>query len=65
MNMFLELLIAYAISHWIDPNFAEARYNNYCQNLYFQPNAYEKMQAIDCNYEKVEETIRKVRSVKY
>lgn len=37
----------------------------YCENIYFQPNAEEKLKEANCNLQEVEKEIYRVRSGKY
>ena len=62
---FLSSLIAVAITHWFTPEEVTTIHSNYCQNLYFQPDSLEKMQAYECNIQEIDSEVAKVRSGKY
>ncbi len=62
---FLVALALYASSHNISESEMNQKHFEYCQNLYWQPNTLEKMQAASCDIEKVSLEISRVKSGKY
>lgn len=62
---FLTLLALYASSHGISHEEMLVRHQNYCQNLYWQENAVEKMQEASCDIQSVGNEIARVKSGKY
>ena len=62
---FLTLLALYATSHGISEEEMHIRHQNYCQNLYFQPNAIERMLEASCDIWTVWDEIARVKSGKY
>lgn len=62
---FLSSLIAVALTYWFSADQVTMIHKNYCENLYFQPNSLEKMNAYECNIDEVEAEIARVRSWKY
>ena len=63
---FLSSLIAYASLHW---SFSESEvkviHSNYCQNLYFQPGAQEKLETYGCDIYEIEAEVTRVKSGRY
>ena len=51
---FFSAFISYAISLWFSESQAITAHSNYCQNLYFQPNALEQMEKYDCDIHEIE-----------
>ncbi len=62
---FLTLLALYATSHGISEDEMLLKHQNYCQNLYFQPNSIERMQEASCDIDAVWNEIARVKSGKY
>lgn len=62
---FLTVLLAYAQSHDISREEVLARHANYCQNLYWQPDASEKLEKYWCDIHKTWEEILGIKSGKY
>ena len=62
---FLSAFIAYAISLWFSESDAITAHSNYCQNLYWQPNALEKMEKYDCDVQSIASEIERVNSGRY
>lgn len=62
---FLVALALYASSHNISETEMTQKHAMYCQNLYWQPNALEKMQEAACDIEAVSGEISRVKSGKY
>lgn len=67
MDFFIALaLVTHTTSFWLDSFSQEVSMNDaYCQNLYWQPDALEKMTDYGCDIEAVEAEISRVRSGKY
>ena len=64
----MELLIALALHVPVFQTYdlrEIARHNAYCQNVYWQPNALEKMDAAWCDLKKVETEIYLVKSGRF
>lgn len=62
---FLSSLIAVALPYWFTEDQVAIIHQNYCQNLYFQPNAEEKLTEYGCNIYNVETEIARVKSWRY
>ncbi|NDK09720.1 hypothetical protein GW846_02990 [Candidatus Gracilibacteria bacterium] len=62
---FLLALIVYASSHDISRDEMQIRHQNYCQNLYFQPNAAAKLSQASCDLADTEYEIAFVTAGKY
>jgi len=62
---FLSSLIAVALTHWFNESEVEIIHQNYCQNIYFQPNAQEKLLEYGCDIYSVEIEVARVKSGKY
>ncbi len=62
---FLLALAIYASSQNISSEEATLRHQNYCQNLYFQPQAKEKMRQARCDIFEVENEVARIKSGKY
>lgn len=62
---FLASLIVFASSQGISEPDALKMHQNYCQNLYWQPNAQEKMTEAQCSIYETESEIVKVKSGRY
>lgn len=62
---FLSWFLAVALSYGFDEDQVMEIHSNYCQNLYFQPQAEEKMLRYDCDIVKVWKEISRVKSGKY
>ncbi len=62
---FLVALALYASSQDISPVETSVKHQNYCQNLYFQPNAEEKMRQAHCDIFEIETEIARVKWGKY
>ena len=62
---FLTLLALYATSQWLSEEDMNIRHQNYCQNLYFQPDAENKMNEARCDIFATGEEISRVKSGKY
>lgn len=62
---FLSSLIAIAIPHWFTAEQVTTIHKNYCENLYFQPDALSKMEQYECNTSQVEQEIALVKSWRY
>ena len=53
------LSILAILTAFYGPNFD---YDSFCQNLYFQPNAIEKMEVFECDIEKTQKQIFQVKN---
>jgi hypothetical protein len=62
---FILALIAYASSHDISRDEMQIRHENYCQNLYFQPNAAAKLSEASCDLAQTQYDIAYVKAGKY
>ena len=62
---FLVALALYASSHNISETEMLQKHAAYCQNLYWQPYAQQKMQEASCDVEAVSVEIGRVTSGKY
>lgn len=62
---FLVALALYAQSHNISEAEMNSLHNDYCENLYWQPDAEEKMQRARCDIFQTEKEIARVQSWKY
>ncbi|MCD5374868.1 hypothetical protein LR010_00255 [Candidatus Gracilibacteria bacterium] len=62
---FLSSLIAVAITHGFTESEVETIHQNYCENLYFQPNAQENLTEYGCNIYEVEKEVARVKSGRY
>lgn len=62
---FLVALALYASSHNISEDEMLQKHAAYCQNLYWQPDALQKMQEASCDIEAVSVEIARVKSGKY
>ena len=62
---FISLLIAYASTQWIDENRVYEKHESYCQNLYWQPDAEQKMSEYGCDIYKTDREVVRVISGKY
>ena len=62
---FLVALALYASSHNISEAEMMQRHTAYCQNLYWQPDALEKMQVASCDIGAVSAEIARVKSGTY
>jgi hypothetical protein len=62
---FLSSFIAVALTHWFSQSEVENIHQNYCQNLYFQPDAQEKLTEYGCNIYNVETEVAKIKSGRY
>lgn len=59
---FLVALALYASSHNISESEMTQKHAVYCQNLYWQPDALQKMQDASCDIEAVSTEISRVKS---
>lgn len=62
---FLSALIAFAMPYGYSEDQVTQIHKNYCENLYFQPDALEKMQQYDCDIYSVTSEVERVKSGKY
>lgn len=62
---FLSALIAIAIPYGYSEDQVIEIHRNYCENLYFQPDALEKMLQYDCDVHSVASEVQSVKSGKY
>ena len=62
---FLSSLIAIALPYWFTTDQVTLIHKNYCENLYFQPDAEEKLKTAECNIYTVSTEISRVKSGKY
>jgi len=62
---FLASLIVLASSHGISEDQVHVLHNNYCQNLYWQPNAVEKLEEARCDIYEIDREIARVKLAKY
>ena len=62
---FLSAFLAYALSLGYSESDALVAHSNYCQNLYWQENAIEKMELYGCDIKKTSTDIYRVKSGKY
>jgi len=62
---FLAILALYASSKNISYEDTLVYHRNYCQNLYFQPNALQKLEAASCDIYETETEIARVKSGRY
>jgi hypothetical protein len=53
---FTEIILLLQSVYWLDFN-----HDNFCQNLYFQPNALEQMELFHCDIESTSQIISQVR----
>lgn len=64
MDFFASLLVL-ASSQGISEHRAMEMHQNYCQNLYWQPDATEKLQQAHCDILQTDREVRQVKSGKY
>jgi hypothetical protein len=62
---FLSWFIAVALTHGFTESEVEVIHENYCQNLYFKPEAEAKLTEYECNIYEVETEVARVKSGKY
>jgi len=62
---FLSSLIAVALTHWFTADEVTTIHSNYCQNLYFQPDSFEKMMQYECDIYEIEAEVTRVKSGRY
>jgi hypothetical protein len=62
---FLSSFIAVALTYGFSESEVETIHKNYCENLYFQPNAEARLTEYECNIYTVETEIARVKSGKY
>jgi len=62
---FLAILLVYASDSWVSSEIAHEKHEAYCQNLYWQPNAREKLEQFGCDIYDVEVEITRVQSGRY
>ncbi|MDA9128849.1 hypothetical protein N9J72_00020 [Candidatus Gracilibacteria bacterium] len=62
---FFSSLLAIALPHGFTEDQVTQIHKNYCENLYFQPDAIQKMQDAECNIYEVDEEITRVNSGRY
>lgn len=62
---FLSWLIAVALTHWFSESDVKVIHQNYCQNLYFQPDAEQKLTEYGCDIYEVSREVARVKSGRY
>ena len=62
---FLSSFIAVAITYWFSESEVKTIHQNYCQNLYFQPDAQSQLAEYGCDIYKIEAEVARVQSGKY
>ena len=62
---FLSTLILLAAPYGFTPEDVKTLHANYCQNLYWQPNALQKMEKYECHIDEVSAEIQRVQRGEY
>jgi hypothetical protein len=62
---FLSSFIAVALTHWFSASDVEVIHKNYCENLYFQPDAEIKLSEYGCDIYEVSREVARVKSGRY